>query len=84
MASHKMVPQPQVTPSKFKACKGFEISNLRNYFCYNPLICLSFGVDCKSTYAGSIPTSASTLKAPQINDLRGFFLPAIRNPFRNF
>jgi hypothetical protein len=33
-------------------------------------------VDCKSAYAGSIPTSASTLKSPAAIRLRGFFVPA--------
>ena len=31
-----------------------------------------YAADCKSVYAGSIPTSASIIKAPQIKHLRGF------------
>jgi hypothetical protein len=30
-------------------------------------------VDCKSAYAGSIPTSASTLKSPAAIELAGLF-----------
>ena len=32
-------------------------------------------MDCKSAYAGSIPTSASTLENPVDSRLRGFLLP---------
>jgi hypothetical protein len=31
---------------------------------YNVMINIDIFVDCKSTYAGSIPTSASTLENP--------------------
>ncbi len=37
---------------------------MRNWFLYNLLKIIRIFVDCKSAYAGSIPTSASTLKNP--------------------
>ncbi|AZC31516.1 hypothetical protein C4K38_3557 [Pseudomonas chlororaphis subsp. piscium] len=37
---------------------------MRNGFLINLLKVLRFYLDCKSAYAGSIPTSASKLKSP--------------------
>jgi hypothetical protein len=58
----KSVPQPKHSPFKAVGCRPLKISSLRNVGYANLLICLALLVDCKSAYAGSIPTSASTNK----------------------
>lgn len=37
-----------------------------------------YAADCKSVYAGSIPTSASISRAPQMMNLRGFLFLALK------
>ena len=60
----KVVPQPKAASLaclRYGYCK---IAPLRNLFRFNMLIYRENMVDCKSAYAGSIPTSASTLRNP--------------------
>jgi len=60
----KVVPQPKAASLTCLRYSHWKIVLLRNLFRFNLLICIENIVDCKSAYAGSIPTSASTLESP--------------------
>ncbi|CAI8781476.1 hypothetical protein EMIT0P253_10356 [Pseudomonas sp. IT-P253] len=60
--SKKTVPQLKSSSLKAAGCSPLKISSLRNANDVNLLKLLVLWMDCKSTYAGSIPTSASTNK----------------------
>jgi len=60
----KTVPQLKTGPLKDVVYRSLKISSLRNESHVNQLIYQAFFADCKSAYAGSIPTSASTLENP--------------------
>ncbi|WP_141537483.1 hypothetical protein [Pseudomonas lurida] len=70
----KVVPQPNAASLACMRYSHWKIVLLRNLFRFNLLICNENIVDCKSAYAGSIPTSASTLKSPAAIELAGLFL----------
>jgi hypothetical protein len=58
----KSVPQLKIQAKRDAACSLLKIGSLRNASGANLLKYREKRMDCKSTYAGSIPTSASTFK----------------------
>ncbi len=60
----KSIPQPDVFCPGTLGCDARRNTTMRNRKIYKLLINNVFIVDCKSAYAGSIPTSASTLENP--------------------
>lgn len=59
-----IVPQPYAAYREYLSCARMKIAEMRNFNRSNKLIYMRNIVDCKSAYAGSIPTSASTLGNP--------------------
>jgi hypothetical protein len=60
----KFIPQSNVSFMQVAAFSDLGNTILRNGLSSNHLKNNYFVVDCKSAYAGSIPTSASTLENP--------------------
>ena len=60
----KSIPQSNMTLPQIVSFDDVENAIVRNECTHNILKYRGFLADCKSAYAGSIPTSASTLENP--------------------
>lgn len=68
------VPQPKTRATFRTGCSLSKICGLRNGSDAKLLKYRALWMDCKSTYADSIPTSASTLKQLRRSMIYGAFL----------